>query len=397
MYYLLKQLVLRPIHPRAEPQKEVLFLTETVETIENISQNSNTLVQCLICAAWFAGFFIASRVFKHVVGPRLTRAAQKIERPYLSTLLQSFIRPCALFIALIGLYIGLRLLPFDFIHTDAWRTAQNHAVRIAFIVLLAWGLLGASKCVELALVGTRSRFDLGAGDTVIRFLERIYKAVILLFAGVLVVTEMGYNVNSLIAGLGLGGLTFALAAQDSASNFFGGLVIIFEKPFELGDWISTASLEGSVEDITFRSTKIRTLANALTVVPNSKLCGEPITNWTRMKMRLAQFTLGLTYGTPKRTVEAVTNRVRAMLENHPGVHSETVQVRLSEFADSSIDIAVQFYTKTTDIVEYRAVKEDVNLRIMDIMAGEGASFAFPSRSIYIENAPSLPDGKGGLQ
>ena len=396
MYYLLKRLVLRSAHPRAEPQKEVLFLTETVETIENISQNSNTLVQCLICAAWFAGFFIASRVFKHVVGPRLTRAAQKIERPYLSTLLQSFIRPCALFIALIGLYIGVRLLPFDFIHTDAWRTAQNHAVRIAFIVLLAWGLLGASKCVELALVGTRSRFDLGAGDTVIRFLERIYKAVILLFAGVLVVTEMGYNVNSLIAGLGLGGLTFALAAQDSASNFFGGLVIIFEKPFELGDWISTASLEGSVEDITFRSTKIRTLANALTVVPNSKLCGEPITNWTRMKMRLAQFTLGLTYGTPKRTVEAVTNRVRAMLENHPGVHSETVQVRLSEFADSSIDIAVQFYTKTTDIVEYRAVKEDVNLRIMDIMAGEGASFAFPSRSIYIENAPSLPDGKGAF-
>lgn len=127
---------------------------------------------------------------------------------------------CALFIALIGLYIGVRLLPFDFIYTDAWRTAQNHAVRIAFIVLLAWGLLGASKCVELALVGTRSRFDLGAGDTVIRFLERIYKAVILLFAGVLVVTEMGYNVNSLIAGLGLGGLTFALAAQDSASNLF---------------------------------------------------------------------------------------------------------------------------------------------------------------------------------
>ena len=167
MYYLLKRLVLRSAHPRAEPQKEVLFLTETVETIENISQNSNTLVQCLICAAWFAGFFIASRVFKHVVGPRLTRAAQKIERPYLSTLLQSFIRPCALFIALIGLYIGVRLLPFDFIHTDAWRTAQNHAVRIAFIVLLAWGLLGASKCVELALVGTRSRFDLGAGDTVI--------------------------------------------------------------------------------------------------------------------------------------------------------------------------------------------------------------------------------------
>lgn len=352
------------------------------------------LIQCLICAAWFAGFFVLSRLFKHVIAPRLIRAAQKIQHEYLSVVLQSFLRPAVFLIVLIGLYIGVRLLPFDFIHTVSWLTVQMRTIRIAFIVLATWGLLNASKCVELALVSTRAKLDLRAGDTVVRFLERIYKAIVLLFSCVLIVTELGYNVNSLIAGLGLGGLTFALAAQDSASNFFGGLVIILERPFEIGDWISTATLEGSVEDITFRSTKIRTLANALTVVPNSRLCSEPITNWTRMKMRLAKFSIGLTYDTPKATVEAVTADIRTMLEQHPGVHADTVQVRLDEFAASSIDIAVQFYTKTTQIVEFRAVKEDINLKIMDIMAKEGASFAFPSRSIYLENSPALSGLKG---
>ncbi len=352
------------------------------------------LLQCLICAAWFIGFFLLSRLFKHMLAPRLIRAAQKIEHPYLSVLLQSFLRPMVFLIVLIGLYIGVRLLPFEFIHSPSWLAAQMRTIRIAFILLAAWGLMNCSECVELALFSTRSKLDLRAGDTVVRFLKRIYKAVVLLFAGVLIVTELGYNVNSLIAGLGLGGLTFALAAQDSASNFFGGLVIILERPFEIGDWISTATLEGSVEDITFRSIKIRTLANALMVVPNSKLCSEPITNWTRMKMRLAKFTIGLTYDTPKSKVEELTARIRSMLEEHPGVHSDTVQVRLDEFASSSIDIAIQFYTKTTQIVEFRAVKEDINLKIMDIMAQVGTSFAFPSRSIYLESSPALSQLKG---
>ena len=359
-------------------------MTETVETIENISQNSNTLVQCLICAAWFAGFFIASRVFKHVVGPRLTRAAQKIERPYLSTLLQSFIRPCALFIALIGLYIGVRLLPFDFIHTDAWRTAQNHAVRIAFIVLLAWGLLGASKCVELALVGTRSRFDLGAGDTVIRFLERIYKAVILLFAGVLVVTEMGYNVNSLIAGLGLGGLTFALAAQDSASNFFGGLVIIFEKPFAIGDWIECSAGEGAVEDITFRSTRIRTLGDAVIIVPNSVLVGGAVTNYSRIGKRLAKATLGVTYSATRPQLEALLTSIRTMLAARPDVWPDSVRVQLTGFGASSIDLLVQYYARTGALADFLQVQEQVNLELMGLVQAAGCSFAFPSTSVYIE-------------
>lgn len=359
-------------------------MPQQAEILESAAQTLGTPLQCLVCAAWFAGFFAVSRLLRRVIAPRLVRAARRRERPYLSILLESFSRPAAALTAYAGLYIALRLLPFPFFGTAGWLAALSCLTRILCILLTSWGLLGAAPCVALALSGAAGRAEHGPGATAALFLQRVYKAVVVLFAAVLSITELGYNVSSLIAGLGLGGLTFALAAQDTAANFFSGLMILLEKPFSVGDWISTASVEGTVEDITFRSTKIRTLGNALTLVPNSRLSADPITNWSRLQMRLAQFTLGLTYSTPRKTIEAVTERVRAMLISHPDVFPDTVQVRLLDFSGSSMDVFVLFYTKITDIAAYRVVREDVNLRILDIMAQEGASFAFPSRSIYLE-------------
>ncbi len=341
-------------------------------------------MQYLICAAWFAGFFAASRVFRRWIGPRLGALAKRMERPYVAAVLHGFLRPVTAFIAMIGLYIGVRLLPFAFLDTPGWQSAMTHIVRITVVILGAWGGLATFSCIFQALDDTVAH-TLGA--TASRFLERICKVVIVLIALVLIVNDLGFNVNSLITGLGLGGLTVALAAQDTAANFFGGLVILFEKPFGIGDWISTASVEGTVEDITFRSTKVRTLGNALTLVPNSKICADPITNWSRLKMRLANFTISLVYSTPRTTVQAVLDDLRAMLRLHPDVIEDTIQVRLLDFAASSLDVFVFFYVNTTSIVEYRAVREDVNLRIIDIMERHGASFAFPSQTVYVERTP----------
>ena len=137
-----------------------------------------------------------------------------------------------------------------------------------------------------------------------------------------------------------------------------------------------------MEDITLRSTKIRTLDGALTIVPNSKLTSTPITNWTRMNKRLSQFKLGLLYSTPKDVLTSVMNDIRSMLENDPAVQEDTVQVRLLDFAPSSIDITVIYYTKCTAIKDYRAAKEEINLRIMEILERNGAQLAYPSQSIY---------------
>ena len=139
-----------------------------------------------------------------------------------------------------------------------------------------------------------------------------------------------------------------------------------------------------MEDISFRSTSIRTFTNALILVPNSKLANEPITNWSKMYKRRVQTTIGLTYSTPKETLEKVGGEVRTMLEAHPAVHKDSIVVSFSEFSASSLDIFIQYFTTSTALDAHMQAKQDINLKIMDIVQDNGANFAFPSTSLYIE-------------
>lgn len=343
------------------------------------------LFYCLLAAVLW-GISLAVGLFvRRILFPAALRISEKASYRYIGITLEAFQKPVVYIILLCGTLLAISVLPFDFCKTPKFTQLLHVVSNIGFIVLFTWGLWGATRLVPRVIQSVRGRFDLETSKAFANFLTRICQAILFLFAAVMVLSELGYNVNGLIAGLGLGSLTIALAAKDAAANFFGGFTIITERPFEIGDWINASGMEGTVEDITLRSTKIRTLTNALTVVPNAQLCAAPITNWTRMKMRLAQFTVGVTYNTPKSSLEAVLQEMRSMLEKHEGVRSETVQVRLSEFNASSMDIAVQFYTFTTDIMEFRAVREEVLFHIIDILEANHVSFAFPSRTVYLED------------
>src|SRR5699024_2676243 len=162
----------------------------------------------------------------------------------------------------------------------------------------------------------------------------------------------GYPVNGFVAGLGLGGLAFSLAAQDALANLFGGFVIITERPFTIDDWILTPSVEGTVEDITFRSTKVRTFAQALVTVPNSTLANEPITNWSKMGKRQIAFDLRVTYDSPVVKIKEVVKKIETLLKTHDGIHQETIFVKLNEFKENGADIMLYFFTKTTAWDEY---------------------------------------------
>jgi hypothetical protein len=150
-----------------------------------------------------------------------------------------------------------------------------------------------------------------------------------------VANEWGYDVNGFIAGLGLGGLALALAAQNALANLFGGLIIILEKPFSIGDWIATPSVEGTVETITFRSTLIRGFDQAVITVPNATLANEPITNHTRMGKRRIFYYLGLSYATTGQEMETCVKRIRQMLNDHPDIHKETIMVNFESFGHDS--------------------------------------------------------------
>lgn len=327
------------------------------------------LINLAIAVCFLIGFFILSRIYLRVISPFLARLCDKTPRRYNTIIVNAFALPTTVLLVFIGIYgfiwffakcLGYAFLPIML-------SVMQKSFRIGIILYLTWGLFSASDIFTELLKSVGTRLDLETGKTASRFLGYIFKALVLAFSSVIIINELGYDVNGIIAGLGLGGLTFALAAKDSASNFFGGVIIIFEKPFEMGDWITSGSIEGSVEDITFRSTKIRTVSNALTVVPNSLLAAEPITNWTKMKMRRAQMTLMLEHATPIESVTNILNQIRLYLTLNEEIVKDTVIVRLSDFTTDGINISVVYFTKTVDIKEYQSIKEITNLKIMEIL------------------------------
>ena len=183
---------------------------------------------------------------------------------------------------------------------------------------------------------------------------------------------------------GVVGLAITLAAQSTLSGLIAGITLVAEHPFSLGDYIVLGDVEGTVEDISLRSTRIRTPDQVLITVENSKVCAEYIQNANARTQRLWAFTIGLEYRTSAPQVEQFIRDLTKLLVSDPDVDGQSVQAVLEEFADSSINVNVRMMVNTPGYGDYRALKGRINLAVMHLMAEEGLSFAFPSRSVYVE-------------
>lgn len=349
------------------------------------------LCSLYLSSMWFKIFFSAALLlfflaFKNIFArwtfKLLRRLTLKTGSELIEKIFSSFEGPLRVFFVVLGIYAAACFLPLD--------TAKHMLItkffRSATVILLFWGLYRFEDIHSILFSNLQQRLGLQFDKILIPFLSKSLRLITVLIGFTIVAQEWNYNISGLIAGLGLGGLAVALAAKDALANIFGGVVIITDKPFTVGDWIKTPSVEGVVEDISFRSTKIRTFANALVTVPNSTLANEPITNWSRMEKRRVTFYLGVTYGTPLEKIKKCVSEIKSMLENHPKIHKEMILVNFDKFGESSLDIFVYFYTVSTVWKEHLQVKEDVNCKIMEILEREGVSVAFPSRSIYFETS-----------
>lgn len=290
---------------------------------------------------------------------------------------RSFEKPISWLFVIIGIYLAARFFPY----IDHKAPMFVRAIRASIILLTAWGCYNVASASSIAIMKLNKKLNFEIDEILIPFLSKTIRFIIVVLSLSIVAQEFGYNVNSLVAGLGIGGVAVALAAKDALGNLFGGLVIITEKPFSIGDWIMTPTVEGTVEDITFRSTKIRTFAQALVTVPNSTLANEPITNWSKMGKRRITFQLGVAYDTPKDKLERTISQIETMLKNHPGIHPDTIFVTFDQYNANSLEIFLYFFTKTTVWEEYLQVKQDVNFKIMEILEAEGVSVALPTRML----------------
>lgn len=333
----------------------------------------------------FLFFLVLRKVFTRYIFRLLLKWVQKTNTELFEYALKAFERPLRMFFLLLGLYAASQYLPLSIEVNVVIAKIFSSAV----IILIAWGFFLLSDSSSAWIEKLIEKYNLTFDRLLIPFFSKVIRTVVVVVAVSIVMGAWGYNINSLVAGLGLGGLAFALAAKDSLSNIFGGIVIITERSFSKGDWIETPSVEGTVEEITFRSTRVRTFAQALVTIPNSTLANEPITNWSRMGKRRINFHLGVNYSTPGDKLETVVNRIREMLQNHPEIHPETILVYFDRFNDSSLDIFLYFFTKTTNWAEWLRVKQDCNIKIMQIIEEEGVDIAFPSRNIYLETKSDL--------
>ncbi len=334
----------------------------------------------LVSSAIMLSFLLLHKIFARYILSLLNQLTGKTKSSFDDRLLYAFEKPMKYFILILGIYLSVIALPYF----STENIFISRLFRSAIIMLLAWGIYNIEgECSTFESL--TAKLGIQFNEILAPLLSKTLKLITVLLAITIIAQEWRYDIDGFIAGLGLGGLAFALAAKDSLANFFGGIVIILDKPFTIGDWIETAHGEGVVEEVSFRSTKIRTFAQSMVIIPNSILANTSITNWSKMGKRRLTFSLGVTYSTTKEQLQNCVSLIRQMLTGHPEIHPDTIFVKLDKFNSSSIDIFIYCFTRTTIWEEFLNVKQDINFKILDILNQENVSIALPSTSVYIEN------------
>ena len=275
----------------------------------------------------FLLFLIFRRIFAKYVIALFLKVSRKAQNIFFYHIISSFEKPIQLLFILLGIYVSVWYFPY----LDHTHMIFIKLVKSTIIFIVGWGLYNLTSSSRLLFAKFNERFNFEIDEILIPFLSRVLRVIIvvIIFSGI--AEEFNYNVIGFVGGLGLGGLALALAAKDAIGNLFGGIIIVTEKPFTIGDWVLTPSVEGTVETITFRSTRIRTFAQALVTVPNAKLANESITNWSEMGKRRIVFNLSVTYETPKDKLEDVIKQIEYMLKNHSEVHQDTIAAKFDKY------------------------------------------------------------------
>lgn len=288
---------------------------------------------------------------------------------------------------------------------------------VAYISLLAWLIISLLKGYGGAFITTiTQKSSDGFRKEVINLILKVMYFIVIVFAFLAILKHLGFNISTIVASLGIGGLAVALAVKDVLANFFASVMLLFDNSFSQGDWVVCGDVEGAVVEMGLRRTTIRTFDNALLFVPNSELANKTIRNWNRRKVgRRIKMSIGLSYDSSREQLAKCVEEIREMLHKNPHIskddsdwhfndyqaafkkdvvsmndylgYKSTLFVFVDEFAESSINLLVYCFSKSVVWEEFLRAKENIMYEIMKIVQTNGLSFAFPSQSVYIESLP----------
>ncbi len=338
----------------------------------------NLIYAILIFTLIWLSKIVIRRILTDLVGTFTAKTSTKIDDKILVAIKQ----PAEFLIVTIGAYFAVEVLSLK----DPLGFIADNIVMSLFYIAIFWIIYNTLEPLAYIVTNYTKKFGKTLSNDIANFIINIVKFLIFAIAFMTILQEWGFNISGFLASLGLVGMALAFAARDTVSNLFGSVVIFSDKPFDVGDWIKTDDVEGTIETIGMRSTKVRTFANAIVSVPNGKLAHSAILNWTKMGKRRVKFNLGLTYDTDEKTMKTIVKQIKDMLKKHKDIHKETIHVYFSSFGESSLNIFCYYFTKSTAWDEFMSVREDTLFKIMHIVKTNGSKFAFPSQSLYIEQS-----------
>jgi MscS family membrane protein len=343
---------------------------------------------------WFCFWILFGFVFKKVLSKTINRLAYGFIRKYTSGVsLERFYgllnKPLGFLLLIIVFYVGFDYLQFP----KAWRLVKVEQFGLRMVldrgyylmlsISIIWILFRLTDFLGLILAEKASKTESKQDDQLVVFSTEILKITILIFGSVIILGSVfKLNVTSLVAGLGIGGLAVALAAKESLENILCSFIIFFDKPFVVGDMVRVGHVEGTVEKVGFRSTRIRTVEKSYLTIPNRKMIDSELDNLSLKTFRRVRFNLGLTYSTKSHQLKAIVADIQQLLEETPEIAMEG-NVRFNKLGTYSLEIRVEYFVTTIDWNTYLRVQEEINFAILEIVEKHKGKLAFPTQTVEV--------------
>ena len=332
--------------------------------------------------AWIAELFVivfltlVVDAVQKIVLRRLEKRLTQTKTIWDDALVFSIRAPASMIVWIVGLSFAGGVLNFK-------ATATLRSVGV--IIVVAWALVRFVRQVEERVIRAGEISEDKIDRTTAYAIAQLVRVSVIITAFLVVLETLGFNISAILAFGGIGGIAVGFAAKDMLANFFGGLMIYLDRPFAVGDWVrsSDRNIEGTVERIGWRLTVIRTFDKRPLYIPNSIFASIAVENPSRMSHRRIYETVGVRYDDIEQ-LPAIIADVKAMLTVHPDIaQDQTMIVNFNQFAASSLDFFVYIFTKTTNWIEFHQVKQDVLLKISDIIRHHNAEIAFPTSTVHI--------------
>jgi len=374
--------------PLATPEA-ALETKETVETqIGTIKQKFGDQgdyslfgvdpTEYVLCFIFLLAGFTARALILGLFG-RIGRFAKERGEPHIKIVLDGASQPVGWTLVMIGLWFAILVLPIDPNHY-----AVIHRIFVAASIII--GIWMLSRLIDIltdlwmeSAENTETKLD----DQIVPIIRSTSKVFVVLVGIVMVLQNVGVNVTGLFAGLGIGGMALALASKDFMTNLFGGVVIFLDRPFQIGDWIEIDDIEGTVEEVGLRTTRVRTFARSLITVPNQVFTTGHVNNWSQMGKRRIKTSVGLTYDTSAEQMEAAVEKIRQIIRDDDNLRNDFFLVNFNNYGASSLDIFIYCFTWTTNWAEFMDAQQKFYLTIMRSLKEMGLECAFPTTTVHL--------------